>query len=455
MLTNFQFPQNLKAYALVGGAIFDAHTGELRHDTALQIEGNRIVAIGSPANLPENIKKFPLNGRTILPGLIDVHVHSEDWHAPLFLAKGITTVRDVGCALESVLARRLRWNAKDAIAPRLVCTGPLLDGPGNTWPATTTIVNSPEDARAQVDYLVERGVDQIKTYAFIDRACFEAIVDQAHRHGKFVVSHLGKHVDARQAIEAGVDEIEHLSGVSEAMWWEHNQAGKTWDWVKLWATIDAGRMAQLVDLILETGTWMAITRMVWLRLATAWDSRHQSHPQMAYLPQPLRAYWETRFPKNVEKMEVPKTMQVPSRLDRSQQVAGMSIFTTELIRKGAKILVGTDTPFPFLLPGFSYHDELQALLDCGMGHSAVLRAATLSAARALEIDHLTGSLDAGKLADLIIVNGDPTEDIQALQQIEAVVRDGRWHNPEELLAQAAGYAQQPAETRQKRFDAIY
>jgi len=442
-------------YALVGGAIFDAHTGKVKEGLAVQIERDHIEAVCAPADLAQGIPRIELNGHTILPGLIDVHVHSEDWHAPLYLAKGITTVRDVGCELESVLARRSRWNGEGAMAPRLVCTGPLLDGPGNTWPATTRLVHTPQEARAQVDLLVDRGVDQIKAYAFLDRPCFAALVDQAHRRGKFVLAHLGKHVNARLAIEAGVDEIEHLSGISEAMWWERSNASETWDWVKLWAAIDTEHMARLIDLILETETWMAITRIVWLRLATAWDTRHLSHPQTQYVPEPLRAFWETRFPRDVEQMDFPKNMPAPGRLDRSQQVAGMSIFTTELIRRGARILVGTDTPFPFLMPGFSFHDEIQAFLECGMSEAAALQAATFSAARALEWGHLVGSLEQGKLADLVIVDGDPTEDIQALQRIEAVVRGGRWYNPESLLRLAAEQAAQAEENTAKRFDATY
>lgn len=419
------------------------------------LEDNRIVAVCRPAELPAELPTIQLAGHTVLPGLIDVHVHSEDWHAPLYLALGLTTVRDVGCELEAVLARRRRWNEEPSPAPRLICTGPLLDGVGNTWPATTQLVHSPAEARAQVDRLVERGVDQIKTYAFLDRPCFAAIVDQAHRRGKFVVAHLGKHVDARQAIEAGLDEIEHLSGISEAMWWEANQASPTWDWVKLWAAIDAERMARLIDFIIERGTWLAITRIVWLRLATAWDTRHLAHRQMQYLPGPLRHFWQSRFPRKIETMAVPKNMPVPGRLDRSQQVAGMAIFTAELIRQGAKILIGTDAPFPYLMPGFSFHDEIQALLECGLSETAALQAATLYAAQALEIDQLVGSIEAGKRADLVIVEGDPSEDIQALQRIAAVVRDGRWYNPENLLAQAATYARQAEATAEKRFDSTY
>ncbi len=444
----------LERYALVNSGVFDAPRGVLLQDRAVIIEGSRIQAVCQPGDLGDEIPKVDLQGKNILPGLIDVHIHSEDWHAPLFLAKGITAVRDTACELEAVLRRRAKWNASHD-APRLVCTGPLLDNPGNTWPAITQTVKTPEEARMWVDTLVERGVDQIKTYAFLDLPCFQAILDQAHSHGKFVLAHLGKYVNARQAIEAGLDELEHLSGIAEALYWQRNQEAGEWEFFKLWASIDLERANQLIDLIQEKGTWMAITRLVWLRLATTWDSRYQSHPQMEYTPLPLREYWETFSPRSQKVQRSPKDLPKPSRMDRAQQIAGMAIFTAELFRREAKILIGTDSPFPNLLPGFSYHDEIQALLECGLSEKAALQAATISGAQALQIDHLVGTVEAGKQADMIIVDGNPLDDIQALQRIEVVIRNGRWLFPKELLKSAAMYARQAQPSTEKRFDNHY
>lgn len=441
-------------YALVGGTIFDSHTATLIPHQAVHIQGNRIAAVCEPEALPENIARVNVEGRMILPGLIDVHVHSEDWHAPLYLANGVTTVRDVGCELEAVLDRREGWNAQGAAAPRLVCTGPLLDCPGNTWHATTQLVNTPEEARAAVDYLVERGVDQIKCYAFLDLSCFQAIVDQAHRHDKFVVAHLGKQVNAQQAMDAGVNEIEHLSGVGEALWAERNAQGTTWDFYRLWASMDLDRANRLIDLVLEKRTWLAITRLVWERLAYAWDHQLLQHPQMAYIPGPLLAFWEIFSPNNPNR-KMPKGVVPPSRTDRSQQVAGMSIFTSELFRRNVPVLIGTDAPFPYLAPGFSYHDEIHTLMECGVSEACALQAATLHGAKALEIEDQVGTIEAGKLADLLIVEGNPLEDMSALQRIETVIRDGRRYEPAALLAQAADYARTAEPSPQRRFNSDY
>jgi imidazolonepropionase-like amidohydrolase len=443
---------DINRYAIINGTVFDSSRGIMLENHAVIIEDKKIRAVCSPDDLSDEIMKIDIAGKFLLPGLIDVHVHSEDWHAPLFLAKGITAVRDVGCELETVLSRREKWNSSHQ-APRLVCTGPLIDNPGNTWPATTSIVHTPQESRKRIDYLVERGVDQIKTYAFLDWPCFEAALDQAHQHNMFVLAHLGKHVNAHQAIEAGLDELEHLSGIAEALSWERNKEASNWEFFKLWALIDLKKANQLIDIIEEKGTWMAVSRLVWLRLANAWDSKYQSHPQMAYTPGPLREYWETFSPK--KKQRSPKDMLAPSRIDRSQQVAGMAIFTAELFRRDAKILIGTDAPFPNILPGFSFHDEIQSLLECGLSEKDALQAATIAGAQALQIDHLVGTVEAGKQADLIIVNGNPLEDMRNLQNIDVVIRNGQWVFPDDLLEEAAEYAQQAKPSAKKRFDEHY
>jgi len=442
-------------YALVDGNLFDAHTGTVFSDKAIWVQEDRIEAVCRPADLPSDVSRISLPGHTIFPGFIDVHVHTEEWHSPLFLAKGITTVRDLGCDLESILDRRTRWSVKGAEAPRLICTGPVLDHPGNTWSAITRIVRNPAEARLAVDALVAHGVDQIKTYALLDLPTYQAIVDQAHYHGKRVISHLGKQVNARQAIEAGVDEIQHLSGVSEALWWERNDASDRWEWMQLWSELDQTRMETLIKLILDKRTRMAITRLVWLRLASGWDPRHRDHSQMEYVPAPLLKFWDQFLPDKELIREYPKDIRVPTRQDRAQMVAGMAIFTTELFKRNARFLIGTDVPFLYLVPGFSFHDEIWALLECGADESAVLQAATLHGAEALEIDHLVGSIEAGKLADLVIVRGNPLADMRDLDQIEATVRDGRWYYPQELLSKARSYVQVATASETKRFNQIY
>jgi hypothetical protein len=194
--------------------------------------------------------------------------------------------------------------------------------------------------------------------------------------------------------------------------------------------------------------------LVWLRRAMVANKQYFSQSQLAYIPKHLQEFWETFSPTSPFG-RAPKGMPQPSRLDRIQQTEGMGIFTTELFRRNAKILIGTDTPFPYLTPGFSYHEELQALWECGLSETAALQAATFSGAQALGMDHQVGTIEPGKLADLIAVKGDPTVDLRTSQEIHVVIRDGRWFDPEELLSKARAYARSAPQAETRRFDSFY
>jgi imidazolonepropionase-like amidohydrolase len=431
-------------YALVGAALFDSVIGDLREGLAIQVEGATIVQVCPAHELPEGIPIVDVTGCYVTPGLIDAHVHSEDWHAPLYLANGVTTVRDVGCALAAVLARRKQWNAPEAIGPRLVCCGPLLDSPGKTWPAMGSIVSSPEQAVAMVDRWVAAGVDQIKLYASLNEACFRAALQRAHEHGKLVLAHLQDCLDARAAIEAGVDGIEHLSGFAEALWPERRAAGQGWR--RLWTELERDRVQRLVELVVERGAWLPVTRVVWHRLNAAWSPFDPDHPENRYVPWPLEVWWALHYGG---------VMAAGERVEWSRALAGMQLFTAALIEAGARVIPGSDAPFIKVMPGFGLQDELELLCECGMTPAAALTAATRLAAQALEVGHLVGTLEAGKQADLLVLAGDPVDSLRNLRKILAVVRGGVWRRPELLLAQAARHAATANFAELRRFDEFY
>jgi len=422
-------PPDTQHYALTGAQLFEGSTEGLCAGLAVAVQDGRIAAVYALGDLPPDIPVVDLAGYTLLPGLIDVHVHSEDWHAPLFLANGVTTVRDTGCALDPVLERRRRWNAPGAAAPRLVCCGPLIDGPGPSWSPMTVFAGTPTEAAALIDQLVASGVDQIKLYARLSEPCFRAALERAHEHHKFVLAHPQDYFDARGAIEAGVDEIEHLAGFAEALWPERRALAEKWR--PLWADMDRGRAGQLVDLVLEHGTWLPPTRVVWTRIATAWDPRYLNWPAQRYVPAPLRAWWDWQYPPSMPAAE---------RLEWVRALAGMQIFTATLIERGARLLAGSDTPFVNIVPGFGLLDELDLLVECGMSPAQALVCATQRAAEALQIADQVGSLEAGKAADFVVIDGDPLTNLQALRSPAAVIRGGTWFSPAALLEQAATYA---------------
>lgn len=452
----------MEEFALIKGRIFV--DDRLRDGLALHVSGERIAAVCEQATLPAHVRQVDVAGRAIVPGLIDVHVHSEEWHAPLFLANGVTTVRDVGCELNTILDRRERWNQIDAAAPRMVCCGPLLEGGGAAHTKTMLVVKTPSEGRDAVDMLVESGVDQIKLYAWLEWPTFKAILEQSQKYNKFTVAHMMNYVDARSAVEAGLNEIEHCSGCAEAFYPERGLSGELWR--KLFPAQTPDQMNRLIDLLLERGTWMAVTRVVWHKIAHEWDPRHwfaqppfsglpragredpngRAHPQLRYAPKPLQDWWLTRKPLEFSREH---------RFDWARAEGAMQIFIATLIERGARVITGSDAPFLHVLPGFGLHEELQLLLDCGMTPAEAILAATKLAAEAIQLDAQVGSLAQGKYADAVIVDGDPTSDIRALGSIWRVMRGGKLLKTAPLLAQAEQYAQTAQPNVVKRFSELY
>jgi hypothetical protein len=439
----------MEEYALCGGRMF-VDDG-LRDGLALHVSGERIAAVCEQAALPAHVRQVDVAGRAIVPGLIDVHVHSEEWHAPLFLANGVTTVRDVGCELNTILDRRARWNETDARAPRMVCCGPLIDGGGAAHTKTMIVVKTPSEGRDAVDMLVQSGVDQIKLYAWVEWPTFKAILDQSQKYNKFTVAHMMNYVNARSAVEAGLNEIEHCSGCAEAFYPQRALSGELWR--KIFPDQTRDQMNRLIDLLLERGTWMAVTRVVWQKIAHEWDPRHwleatsrRAHPQLRYAPRPLQDWWLARKPLEFSR---------EYRFDWARAEGAMQVFITTLIERGARVIAGSDAPFVHVLPGFGLHEELQLLLDCGMTPSEGILAATKLAAQAIQLAADVGTLGAGKYADCLIVDGDPTSDIRALRNIWRVMRGGKLLECAPLLAQAEQYARTAQPNVIKRFSDLY
>jgi len=325
-------------------------------------------------------------------------------------------------------------------------------GPNGQGTAAKILSNfNPEDAqqmfeqgREAVDLLVESGVDQIKLYAWLNWPTFKAILEQSQKYGKFTVAHMMNYVDARSAVEAGLSEIEHCSGCAEAMYPARGLSGELWR--KIFPDQMREQIDCLIELLLARGTWMDVTRVIWHKIAHEQDPRHWDAPQLRYAPRPLMNWWRTR-----------KAAEQPREywFDWARAEGAMQIFVAHLIERGVRLIAGSDAPFAHVLPGFGLHEEFQLLLDCGMTPAEAINAATCLAAQALQWDENVGSIAAGKYADLLIVDGDPTHDIRALQHIWRVVRGGRMLETAPLLAQAEQYAQTAQPNAVRRFSELY
>ena len=397
-------------FALAPAAIFDGE--RLRKAHAVVVEGERVVGVEAVGALPEGMEVRQLPGCTLLPGLIDCHVHLSDWMLPGFLAAGVTAVRDTGNDPAWILRRRERTKSDPMAGPDILCCGPLLDGESAFWPRIGRPHADPAAIRRSIDEMSERGVDAVKLYVHLTTEQIGAAATQADRRGLPLLAHLGPSVDLATAVSAGVREVQHLTGCV------HHVEG--------WRT-DTEAVTDSAASLAKAGVVQCPTLVVWDRLCRLNDAAFRHDRRHEWVHPEIAAVWQ-RFPH--------RTGDVTDRLDRQRSVNTMKRVLGALAAAGCTVVAGSDAPFPHLVPGFSLHDELSLLVDAGLEPAAALASATSVAADVLGLDD-AGRIRPGSVANMVAVGGDPLDDICVLSDVRLVLRRGQVVDFEALAANAS------------------
>jgi imidazolonepropionase-like amidohydrolase len=361
-------------------------------------------------------------GRTLIPGLIDAHVHVEPWSPPLFLKYGVTTVRDVHNAPDVILPLA----REDTPArPRIVAAGAMLDGPGSFWP-NAIVVSDVASVRAAVRRQIEAGAGVIKVYTRVSASTIAAVVQEARARGVPVAAHLGR-ATAVQAAVAGVTSIEHLSGVADAasddpprLARAHDDFLAGWTAFELeWLRLRPDALDRVARALVERGVTLVPTLALHEAFSRLADEDLLRDPALADVP-----------PEVVTRSWAPSDIMgrarwTPETLRQFGQVLPiLQRFVTSYVRLGGRVVAGTDTAQQFVVPGASLHRELELYVAGGLTPAQALRSATLDAADLLGVAARAGTIDAGRDADLVLLDGDPLADIRATRRIVHVVRSG-------------------------------
>ena len=370
-----------KPIAILPGALWSATQSKPETGLAVVIEDGLISEIRDERGLPADLVRTAAPDCTMLPGLMDCHVHLCDWMLPGFLAAGVTTVRDVGNDLNWILERRKHTREHDAAGPSIYCCGPLLDGATAHWPVMGRSHHDRASIEQSVKELAKRGVDAIKLYVNVTREQMEAAARVSHQYDHHILAHLGS-IAAEDATDAGINEIEHLSGCAAA--WKESTSDE----------IDA-----LCEKLEEGNVVTCPTLVVWDRIGRVTDSVFINDRRLDWVHPTFRQAWRD-YPW--------RTQQASQRIGLQQGVTRVKKTLGEMSRRGLPVICGTDTPFPYLTPGFSLHDELSLMVDAGLKPADALLTATRNAAAVLGIESSTGTIETGKRADLLLVRGDPT-----------------------------------------------
>lgn len=397
--------------------------GRLEHRDVL-IRGDRIESLSeSTGEAPEGVRIVEGRGRFLLPGLCDMHVHN--WYAEehvLFLANGVTTIRNMwGSPQHLRWARAIREGER--LGPTLHTTGPILDGSPPIWQGSV-VVTTPSEARAAVQRQAAAGYPALKVYNRLSPETYAAIVEEAQARGLRVEGHVPAGVGVETALASGQRSIEHLDGCFR------------WG-----AEFDPVRTADLARRSLQAGAAHCPTLVVYRKVVPAEEARKlRTSPEMRFVPPRLAATWDPdrdfRF-KDLGAMQfamVQRTHEVRLRIVKGLHDAGVVL------------LAGTDAGNPFVVSGWSLHEELALLVGAGLTPQEALVAATRAPAAYLRSD--AGVIAAGKRADLVLLEADPLLDISHTRRIAGVMVRGRWMPREELaerLEEVAASYEQPTD----------
>jgi hypothetical protein len=418
---------------LQGCAVFDPIAGSFALDRTVIITGQQIREItDSGAAVPPDAHVVDCEGKFVLPGFIDAHVHLihlanrshvvGDQYLPLFLANGVTSVRDAGDEIiaESIIARFAECCPK--FCPRVFLTSPLIDTDPPLHRDIGYALTDPKKVPAFVEDMLQYQVTTLKIYAGTARPVGREVIAQGHRAGLKVMAHLGNY-SAQDAVRDGVDSLEHIWSVfnyiipPEASVQPDHRAN-----LDLSNPIAKSLIGSLVERqVFVDPTLVVFRNMIYLNDL---DGIH-NHPDLKHVPQAMLDYWHSyRKTSNLS----PDT-----RETRRREIFKYQELTAQLYHAGVPLLAGTDTPEPFVPPGFSLHQELELLVESGLPPTAALAAATINNARALNQQEHLGTVAPGKLADLVILDADPTVDIRNTRRIYAVIRGGLLCDPAAIL----------------------
>jgi imidazolonepropionase-like amidohydrolase len=407
----------MNRYALLPERVWDGRADQAQPGLAVLVEEGLIAAVAPLGELPAELSLLHLPGCTLLPGLIDAHVHYSAAMGPAFLAAGVTTIRDVGNNVGWILDQRACHAADPTLGPTICCCGVLHDGPRAYWSHMGRAHATADLLCASIQEHVARGVDQIKLYAGLDLGLLRAGVEEAHRLGKFVLAHLGS-ARGEEAVQTGLNEIEHL-----------DQCGVAW------RAATPPEDDEFIALLLIFQVVIDPTLVVWDRLGRILDRAFHHDARRQWVHPAHLDIWQ-RYRSRSEP---------PHRRLRFQAaLPHLKRFLARAHLHGVTIALGTDTPFPHLVPGFSVHDELAMYVDAGLTPLAALRAATVVNAEVLGMADRVGQIAAGLAADLVAVQGNPLAQIDDISNMTCVVHQGRLMQPADLLVRAqTSFAQPP------------
>jgi imidazolonepropionase-like amidohydrolase len=398
-------------------------------DHTVVVRDGRIINIGPRASVtvPTDAIQIAGAGKYLMPGLADMHVHLEHFDDPeyleLFLISGVTSVRSMD-GVPQILEWKRRAAAGTLRSPAIYTAGPVLDGDPPVRPENRAL-RTAADGRVAVEEQAAQGYDFIKVYANLSLDAFRGIVAAARARGLPVAGHIPRAVPLEEFLAANPVSIEHVGDFADAIQVGEpsQQARAAPGRRRLHFQADSSKMFALATRLARSGTWIVPT--------TVDADRAVARPEVlkAWMADPgvavidrgiLQYYWQAAVTRAGLQLDEAGWKMVEQ--SRSNRLALLDAFR----RAGVRMLIGTDTPQPFVFPGASVHEELANFVAAGFSPHRALIVATRDAARFMGQQQLWGTVESGKRADLLLLDSNPLQDISATRRIAGVLVQGRW-----------------------------
>jgi imidazolonepropionase-like amidohydrolase len=437
-------PTAATSQSIVGGAtyithvtVIDTETGKEIQDRTVIISGDRISEVTNSKRIkpPAGAKVVEGRGKYLIPGLWDMHVHAVfaerlDTMFPMFVANGVLGIRDMGTPMPLADIDRLRQQTANGsrLGPRIIAAGPILDGRPKPSRPNFIAINTPEEGRETVRRLKSGGADFVKVYSQLSRDSFLAIADEAHKQNIPFAGHVPFSMSALEASDAGQKSMEHLWGIylscssreeelrSEMLKGGVNLPGSERIRLELdeaAASYDERKAANVFAHLAKNGTWLVPTFTAVLRDSEIFDVRVTTDPRLKYIPPPVQKQWSAAASAGAAIKD--------QSYERKLQVVGAAH------RAGIPLLAGTDAGWvqPYVYAGFSLQDELALLVRAGLTPVESLQTATINPARFLGMEKDLGTVEKGKIANLVLLDADPLTNIHNTTKISGIFLSGK------------------------------
>lgn len=404
--------------------VFDAESASIRKNQTIVVSGQRIESVGPSKESDRAAGEIiDATGRTVIPGLWDMHAHVGGNDGLLNLAAGVTTVRDLANDVEELQARHKRIEEGTEIGTRIIAAG-IIDGPGPYQGPTKVLAGTEAEGRAAVQKYAALGYPQVKLYSSLKPELVPAIIDEAHKHGMRVSGHIPATMTAAECVKLGFNEIQHvnflvLNFMPDVK--ETRTPARFTEPAKRAADIDVNspEVQDFIKLLKEKQVAIDPTLSIFENLFV--DRPGQVGEGFASVA--------SRMPPQIRRGFLTGGLPVPEGMDQRYRdsFATMLKLVKAAYDAGIPVEAGTDS-----LAGFALHRELELHVKAGIPAMQVLQQATLGAARIMKRDKELGSIATGKLADLVIVDGDPSANISDVRRVRTIIKDGVRYESAEL-----------------------